>query len=191
MMRGFHAYTLDTDLIIGDIGSKIRFWNVILNGNKSIDAKSLSMDWGFITSVGGTIRGAFNVSTSLTLTTSDGPIIADLTLNNTRGGILSVVAATTNSSIEITASLFSDLPPQPPRFNISATTTNSPIDINLLTAPRDAPLQVEVITTNGPANAYVHPSFQGKFQLSTEDLEPELHENRGVVVDPSGEARVR
>ncbi|KAF9470646.1 hypothetical protein BDN70DRAFT_888900 [Pholiota conissans] len=39
MMRSFHAYTLDTILMFGDIGSKIRFWNVVLNGNRSIEAK--------------------------------------------------------------------------------------------------------------------------------------------------------
>ncbi|KAF9471939.1 hypothetical protein BDN70DRAFT_887570 [Pholiota conissans] len=189
MMRKFHAYTPDTEIIIGDAGSKLGFRRVIFNGNKTIEVNSLSTERAIITSYGGTIRGTFNVSATLTLTTSNSPIIVDLNLNNTQGGVLSVFATTTNSPIEITASLFSILPPQPPGFSISATTTNSPVDISFLTAPLDSSLQVKAVTTNSPAIVNAHPTYQGGFFLDNEG--PELHENRGAVVDPSGEGRER
>jgi hypothetical protein len=73
---------------------------------------------------------------------------------------------------------------------VTTRTTNAPLDIKFDTAPVDSVLHYEGATTNSPASASLHESFEGSFSVSTGRwFEVAVHMEEKE--DPSGEGRKR
>lgn len=122
-IRDFRADVVDTVQQIGNIGSKVFFERISLNSNtpSSIHAevgctiegliqsypdlnyyKSLTGESIDVRSLGGAIRGTFNSTKVLQLTTSNAPIMVSVNLNDTDiFGIVtpSIIATTSNRQV--------------------------------------------------------------------------------------------
>jgi hypothetical protein len=55
----------------------------------------------------------------------------------------------------------------PGAFDVNARTTNSPLSISFADAPLDSKLTVDASTTNGDGRIDLHPTYEGKFEIST------------------------
>lgn len=199
-IHDFRTDVVDTVQKIGDIGSKVFFERISLNANtpSSIDAGSLTGESIDVRSLGGSIRGTFNSTKVLRLTTSNAPIMVAVNLNDTDiFGMIppSIIATTSNSPIQATIGLFRGKPDLgtelgPSTYIISAQTTNSPIGLEFKAAPLDSILAATASTSNSPVTVVTHPTYEGEFSLSTTVGEAEIDESPKTV-DPSGKGRSR
>ncbi|KAF8959957.1 hypothetical protein BDZ97DRAFT_1761106 [Flammula alnicola] len=169
---------------------KIIFDAILLKGtNAPIGVQELSAVKGVIATTNGPIRGTFSTTTSLLLTTTNSPIqvFAGLESNGTHP---SFVARTTNGLIEATVNLSSSSG-EGGSFDVSTTTTNSPVYVTFPDAPVDSNLLLEAKTTNSPAKVFLHPTYEGSFDLQTSSVfRSELNVHHDVT-DPSGKERKR
>ena len=52
-------------------------------------------------------------------------------------------------------------------FIVNANTHNAPLNLDFISAPLDAALELEAHTSNGGADVRLHPSYEGRFDAST------------------------
>ncbi|KJA28699.1 hypothetical protein HYPSUDRAFT_196880 [Hypholoma sublateritium FD-334 SS-4] len=187
---------VDTVQQIGDIGSKVFFESISLSSNtpSPIYAESLTGGSIDVRSLGGAIRGTFNSTKTLQLTTSNAPIMVSVNLNDTDifGAVTPSIYATT-SNRQATIGLFRSTYPGATnlgRYFVSAQTSNSPIGLEFKAAPLHSALDTVASTTNSPVTVVTHPTYEGDFSLSTTIGEAEIDESPGTV-DPSGKGRSR
>jgi hypothetical protein len=76
-------------------------------------------------------------------------------------------------------------------FNVSARTSNSPLNIGFNAAPVDSRLHLDARTSNSPARVSLHPTFEGAFELATGRWFTHHVEEREDVEDPAGKGRKR
>jgi len=76
-------------------------------------------------------------------------------------------------------------------FDVTTTTSNSDLNIDFPASPVNSHLEVLARTSNGVANIYLNPAYEGKFSLATSSaFQTSVHEYKDVV-DPSGKGRNR
>ncbi|KAI0034676.1 hypothetical protein K488DRAFT_83741 [Vararia minispora EC-137] len=135
------------------------------------------------------ILGSFNTTSNLTLVTSNSPIKVDVTAYN-QGSVNNLVMHTTNNVLAANLSLLtSPASSGPGAFEVTATTTNSPLHVNHLTSPADSVLNAKFATTNSPAYVRLDPAFEGTFTASTTHFTPSIQYINAE--DPAGRNRER
>ncbi|KJA27953.1 hypothetical protein HYPSUDRAFT_790490 [Hypholoma sublateritium FD-334 SS-4] len=190
-IKEFRADAPSTTHRFGDLDKKIHFDSVTLNGlNASVEVTSLSARVVHFEMKNGSIRGKFNATDSVVLSTTNGEIDVDVGLEYRDGAKPALIARTSNSPINADISLASaSRHASDASYVVSATTSNSDLHLRFAAQPVDSRLDLSASTTNGPADVSVHPAYEGHFvlQSSTGAL---IHEEKDVR-DPSGYRRER
>jgi len=100
------------------------------------------------------------------------------------------IAESVSSAIDADISLFSAFGTRGV-FDVTTTTSNSDLNIDFPASPVNSHLKVLARTSNGVANIYLNPAYEGKFSLATSStFRTSVHEYKDVV-DPSGKGRYR
>jgi hypothetical protein len=132
-------------------------------------------------STNGRIDGAYNVSGSLVLATTNSPIDVAVALRQT-GAFVRL--ATSNSPLAAQVDLAGTA------HAVSARTSNAPLELALTGAPADHVLALDAQTRNGRAVVALPPAFEGRFVAeTTSHYRVALH--TPDVADPRGEGRRR
>ena len=76
------------------------------------------------------------------------------------------------------------------KFLVDTFTSNSPLHIRFVDAPVDSILRFAGFTSNSPAVALLHPTYQGDLVVKSTLLGPKVDVNEEVK-DPEGEGRTR
>ena len=77
------------------------------------------------------------------------------------------------------------------KFKVSTRTSNSPLSVDFIDAPVSSLLDFEGQTSNSPARAKTHPTFEGSFWASTSTWFPVSVTYDDNVEDPAGKGRER
>ncbi|KAF8959955.1 hypothetical protein BDZ97DRAFT_1835763 [Flammula alnicola] len=190
-IKGFETDAPNTLHRFGDLNTKVLFGSISLRGsNAPIHAKSLSAITGDVHTTNGFIRGIFNTSGSLMLTTTNSPIDVDVGLESTEGSAPELTALTTNGAIQAAISLTTTAPSnQGGSYAVSLTTTNGNLQVRIPSQPVNSSLHLTATTSNGPANMVLNPAYEGTFSLQSPTAVV-VRERKGIE-DPSGEHRRR
>lgn len=158
--------------------------------NSPIYVETLTADNAYVESSNGPIRGSFNASRSLTLTTSNAVIRADvgLSYDDTSSDVASAKITTSNAPIEAAISMRTRRGTGGD-FKVNAETSNNRLELAFPAAPVDSTLYVKAETSNSPASVKVHPTYEGGFSLRTSQYTPTIEKEERR--DPSGRGRVR
>ncbi|KAH9047285.1 hypothetical protein EDB84DRAFT_1462114 [Lactarius hengduanensis] len=179
-------------LDMGDI-SAFRFGYVSLRStNSHIKVRGAIARTFNVHSTNGGISGAFNISNSLTIVTTNSPVSVKIgALNGEPEKPTEVFIQTTNGHINAGISLMSNSSSGTGgAFGVSTHTTNSPIEVIYDDSPVDSVLKFDAASTNSRVHTALHRAYEGTFALATT--------NSGVVLDrlgdnedPSGQGRKR
>ncbi|KAG6837823.1 hypothetical protein H0H93_016191 [Arthromyces matolae] len=135
----------------------------------------------------GPIKGLYNASRSLSLSTWNAPIHADIALGNEENYVSDLSLQTSNGEIHTRASLTSGS--KGGRYMIRAKTSNAPLTFAFPFSPPDSTLRFTASTSNGYARISLNPTYEGLISMITSNGSPSI--SRREVVDPSGQGRVR
>ncbi|EGN95708.1 hypothetical protein SERLA73DRAFT_113394 [Serpula lacrymans var. lacrymans S7.3] len=124
------------------------------------------------------ITGAFNVSSSLELTTTDAKITAQVGLQNDVASYLTGVQ-TSDSSNAATGG----------NFTVSATTVKAPINLTYTNSPVNSIQNLVVSTVYEPITVSLNSAYEGAFKLDSSYSH--LTVNKSGATDPSGQGRER
>ncbi|KAJ3535088.1 hypothetical protein NM688_g7029 [Phlebia brevispora] len=172
----------------------LNFRSVTLQtSNAPIHVRSLVAETAEIATLNAPIDGDFTCTDSLDLLTSNGPITANVTLTSSdpsKPAQLSMQSS--NSPITAQISLVSALQGGTgSSFKTTTKTTNGPLNVSFLTAPLDSVLQFEGSTSNAPASAAMHYTYEGDIYLSSGGLfAPKIMADESSQ-DPAGRGRQR
>jgi len=131
----------------------------------------------------------FNTTSSLVLSTTNGKIEVDVGLKSS-GSETTLNAHSSNAAIDADISLVS-ASGSGGFFDITTTTSNSDLNIDFPASPVDSQLELEARTSNGLANIYLNPAYEGRFSLTTSSIFGNSINEHKDVVDPSGRKRRR
>jgi len=161
----------------------------------------LSVDRGQLRTENNAIIGNFTATELLVLETRNSPIVVNVTLANDPekkpsddegdDDISKLFIKTSNSPVHGNISLLAtskDL--SGGKFSVEAFTSNSPLRVGFADAPVDSTLHFVGLTSNSPAVAVMHPTFQGDFLVKSTLFGPKIDITEDVE-DPKGEGRSR
>ncbi|KAI9441484.1 hypothetical protein H4582DRAFT_1810952 [Lactarius indigo] len=173
--------------------SAFRFGDISLRSkNNHIKVQGVIASTFNAHSTNGGISGAFNVTNSLTIVTTNSPVSVKIgALNGEPEKPTDVFIQTTNGRISAGISLMSNSSSGTGgAFGVSTHTTNGPIEVVYDDSPVDSVLKFDATSTNSRVHAALHRAYEGTFALATT--------NSGVVLDrlrdyedPSGRRRKR
>ncbi|KAK0495084.1 hypothetical protein EDD18DRAFT_1173857 [Armillaria luteobubalina] len=186
-----------------DLEGRVHFGKISLKGsNMQIQAESLEFDYGKIVTsnapiqinsldavgadvhtTNAPIQGRFVASGSLVLKTSNAPIRVDVDLGDMDTTKSTLELTTSNNIIEGGIKLFS------PSSDVSARTSNGPLQIKVLESPVDSKVKLDARTSNAFAEVGLPPTYEGSYSLSTSHMQPSLRV--GEMADPAGRGRRR
>ncbi|TBU46636.1 hypothetical protein BD309DRAFT_1078468 [Dichomitus squalens] len=179
---------------LAELADTVHFEEVSLrSSNSPIDVDSLAADRVRATTSNTAIRGKFNTSTTLELQTLNAPIVAEATLVNGRGEqptrlILKTSNAHIDSSVHLQSSTSSATGG---KYDVSARTSNGPIDVSIIDAPVGHTLTLDAHTSNVGAHVALPKTFEGSFDLqSSRWFRPTVEWDQDVE-DPAGKRRTR
>lgn len=167
-----------------------------------LNSQALSVERGIIKTENNLIIGNLTASELLILETNNSPIAVNVTLVNDPekkfdgGGdrhaeYSKFFIKTSNSPIHGTISLAATTKDHSGgKFLVGAFTSNSPLHIRFADAPVDSTLRFNGFTSNSPAVALLHPTYQGDLLVKSNLFGPKV-EVKEDVKDPSGEGRSR
>ena len=156
----------------------------------------MSVDRGQFRTENNVIVGNFTASELLVLETRNSPIAVNVTLTNDPAtseisDFSKLLIKTSNSPVYGNVSLLATTKEGTGGiFLVDAFTSNSPLHIDFADAPVDSTLRFSGSTSNSPAIAIMHPTFQGDFLVKSSLLGPKLDITQDVE-DPKGEGRTR
>jgi len=166
--------SLETDMPmfaqhVGDLQNGVHFDSISLEtANAPISVKSLHATKARSETFNAPISGGFNVSSSLTLVTSNDKIdvTADLYNDKETKGPTDLKLDTSNGPIKANLNLIS---PEDigSAFSVDACTSNAGLDLTFLSAPVDSVLSVTASTSLGPARVNLHETHKGASNLKT------------------------
>jgi len=167
------------------------FGNVSLtSANEHVTAKALEAEKISILTANAPIFGDFKANESISLATANAPVRASVELvnDNSSQATLALVS-TSNSNIDISSKLTSGAD-NAGSFGVAASTVRGKVDMKFTDAPVDSILTVNAETALADVEVYLHPTYQGSFELSTELAAVRLHNPKNVD-DPAGRGRKR
>ncbi|KAJ3531475.1 hypothetical protein NM688_g7570 [Phlebia brevispora] len=173
---------------IEDLEGVVDFGTLRLRAsNHAIHVKSACVRIGDIETSNSPIHGNFSVSNSLSLRSANSPIATNITLvsgGHTNGGGYARIS----SNITLLSSTGDHMGG---RFNVTVTSSNSPLDITYADAPVDSVLTFRGHTSNSPAQLTLHETFEGDVALHTTAWFPITADYDDTVEDPAGRDRSR
>lgn len=165
------------------------FKHIQLRGsNTPITAASLHFQEASIQTSNGPIHGVYNTTDSLVLRTSNSVIDVEVGATASKDVAPKVVLSTSNSPFRANISLFSDT--HSGEYEVTTSTSNSPLSVSFLTQPVDTVLGFSASTSNSPASATMHPLFEGNFDVHSTLFGPTVKFDP-FYKDPSGRGRKR
>jgi hypothetical protein len=168
----------------------------------SEDLQALSVERGKIRTDNSVIVGSFSATELLILETRNAPVAVNVTLANDPEkntddegdrlpGFSKLFIRTSNSPIHGNISLHSTTKEHSGgKFLVDAFTNNAPLHIGFADAPVDSTLRFTGFTSNSPAVAFLHPTYQGDLLVKSTLFGPKVEVNEDVK-DPKGEGRTR
>ena len=163
----------------------------------------MSVDRGHLRTEHNVIVGNFTATELLVLETRNSPIAVNVTLTNDPSKDLSgddgdelasfskLFIKTSNSPVHGNITLLADTKDlSGGKFSVDAFTSNSPLHVGFADAPVDSTLRFIGLTSNSPAVAVMHPTFQGDFLVKSTLFGPKVDITQDVE-DPKGEGRTR
>lgn len=161
----------------------------------------MSVDRGQLRTENNAIVGNFTATELLVLETKNSPIAANVTLINDPGksddeedelaDFSKLFIKTSNGPVYGNISLLATTKDHAGgKFSVDAFTSNSPLHIGFADAPVDSTLRFIGLTSNSPAIAIMHPTFQGDFLVKSNLFGPKLDITEDLE-DPKGEDRTR
>ncbi|KDR84319.1 hypothetical protein GALMADRAFT_237095 [Galerina marginata CBS 339.88] len=190
-IKNFETDVQNTFQHIEDPDHKLFFHSISLTGsNGPVSAKSLTATKANIQTSNGPITGIFNVTKSLELKSSNSPISVAVGLESEDADTVPTLEArTSNGPLHADISLTS-ASGTGGSFDITTTTSNSPLRVTFSDSPVDSRLSLKASTSNSPATVSLHPAYEGTFTVQTSLFGPTLR-RKSDVEDPSGEGRER
>ncbi|KAH9948010.1 hypothetical protein B0H21DRAFT_735738 [Amylocystis lapponica] len=179
---------------VGDIQNSVIFNEISLkSSNVPFKIDSLTSGHTTITSSNGPIEGSFNSSGEIVLTTSNAFIKAEVGLTNYNPEVpTKLCMKTSNSPIGSNISLVSGADDGTGgSFHVLATTSNSPLAIAFPVSPVDSILHFTAHTSNSPARAVLHKTFEGAFSLKSSPWFGSVVNADNDAEDPAGRGRRR
>ncbi|KAK0226557.1 hypothetical protein IW262DRAFT_1457799 [Armillaria fumosa] len=155
----------------------------IVTSNAPIQINSLDAVGVDVHTTNAPIQGHFVASGSLVLKTSNAPIRVDVDLGDMDATKSTLELTTSNNIIEAGIKLFS------PSSDVSARTSNGPLQIKVLESPVDSKVKLDARTSNAFAEVGLPPTYEGTYSLSTSHMQPSLRV--GEMADPAGRGRRR
>jgi len=169
--------------------TNIRFRTLsVRSANLPIFAESLLVDSGEVMTSNNIIKGNFSVTDTLEIHTSNAPIKVNVTMFNTEEGQTNLVIKTSNAPLTSNLTLLSESTGG--RFIVSTETSNSPLEVRFAEAPVDSVLHFSGQTSNSPAYAELHSTYEGSFHLRSSIFRPRVDVLPNVQ-DPKGQQRER
>ncbi|KAK0459312.1 uncharacterized protein EV420DRAFT_1642284 [Desarmillaria tabescens] len=202
-IKNFETDVQNFAQLFQDLENRVHFSQISLRGsNGPIQAESLQFDYGKIVTsnapiqinsldaIGADVRttnspikGIFVASGSLVLKTSNAPIRVDVDLGDMDTTKSTLELTTSNNIIEAGIKLFS------PSSDVSAHTSNGPLEIKVLQSPVDSKVKLDARTSNAFAEVWLPPTYEGAYSLSTSHMQPSLLVEE--MSDPAGRGRRR
>ncbi|KAK0196019.1 hypothetical protein F5146DRAFT_924767 [Armillaria mellea] len=167
-----------------DLESRVHFGKISLKGsNMPIQAEASATSCADVHTTNAPIQGCFAASGSLVLKTSNGPIRVDVDLGDMDATKSTLELTTSNNNIEAGIRLFS------PSSDVSARTSNGPLQIKVLESPVDSKVKLDARTSNAFGEVWLPPTYEGTYSLSTSHMQPTLRV--GEMSDPAERGRRR
>ncbi|KAG9012954.1 hypothetical protein FRB90_006390 [Tulasnella sp. 427] len=183
-LAGFHHHVPTLD---------IAFTKLTLVG--SVEAAGIGATELAVVNIFGGIKGNFSASKELLLTSSSGPIEADVELwygESEEGAAeptkLSIIAD--RSYIRTNVSLLTYSSDTTPWYTVKTVASSDFARLNFTSQPLGSALGIETFSKDHPTNLYLHPAFEGRYEVNS------VFQNPIVVIpedtkDPYGEGRKR
>ncbi|KAF8435986.1 hypothetical protein L210DRAFT_3549745 [Boletus edulis BED1] len=174
---------------LGDLWQSLMFDNLELDApNAPIQAHSVTLTRGSLTSSNGAIVGHFNTSDALILHTSNAHIRVTASLFNTARDATKLDMRTSNGQITSSVSL-TTASGSGGNFVVTARSSNGGVKLQYHDAPTGARLVSDARTSNAAAEVAMHPAYEGTYEVSTSNAQPVVRDTRPA--DPEGRGRRR
>ncbi|KAF8911655.1 hypothetical protein CPB84DRAFT_1762498 [Gymnopilus junonius] len=190
-IKNFETDIVNSAHFLEDLNGKVFFDSLLLKGsNGPVHAKSVNSTTVEVHASNAPIYGKFNTTSSLVLETSNGPIFVDVGLESDADGSSPTFKAhTSNGKIEAHTSLTS-ASGSGGSFEVTTSTSNAPLVVTFPASPVDSKLNLKGSTSNAQAAVFLHPAYEGSFDLHTSLARPSVNRNPEVE-DPTGQGRKR
>ncbi|ESK97219.1 hypothetical protein Moror_17875 [Moniliophthora roreri MCA 2997] len=186
----------ETDLpmfkhLVEDLSKTVYFQNIDLkSSNFPIFVEHISAENIEAESSNGPISGKYDAINSITLKTSNAPIEVEVDLTATKSEA-ELFMETSNNRLQADVRLHSKgkVSSSGDRFLLRGVSSNSGIHLDIKDMPLGSTLHLESKTSNGLANVWLPPAFEGSYILQTSNSPPHLISKRKE--DPWGRGRTR
>jgi len=162
------------------------------SANFHIYVESLLVESGKLRTSNSAIKGNFTVTDSLELTSSNAPIVVNVTMKNAKKeNPTKLLIQTSNAPLKSNLALISTSSGETGgQFNVETITSNSPLDVKFPYAAIDSVLYLSAKTSNSPAFVELNPVYEGTFRLATSIFRPRVDVIENLE-DPKGKGRKR
>ncbi|KZT03914.1 uncharacterized protein LAESUDRAFT_728604 [Laetiporus sulphureus 93-53] len=181
---------------VDELPSELLFRTLSLRSKDArIHVQSVHAERAELRTTNGAIEGEFHTSDTLTLTTSNAHIRADVYLyhDDLNESSTKVNMHTSNAAIISSVNLISTSPSHPSiggSFEVSSETSNGPLSLTFPFSASSSRLDAIARTSNAHISATVNPAYEGSFEVRTSNAKPAVFYD-GRVEDPSGRGRRR
>ncbi|KAK7052809.1 hypothetical protein VNI00_004128 [Paramarasmius palmivorus] len=182
------AYNLHTDLteFSQDVGPDMRFESLHLRSRgMPIVGRKIQVREATIETSSAPIFGSdITASRLLSLKTTGHPIHANVTLRSISSFLSVLEIESTNSSVDANVHLDHMTPPRlptQPRYEVRVNASNTELTMTFPSAPGDAILDIDAVTSKKPTLITLPPSFEGSFSLITTEKDKASVESRHSV----------
>ncbi|KAJ3527356.1 hypothetical protein NM688_g8139 [Phlebia brevispora] len=178
---------------IGDLSGHVYFHDLNLrSSNAHITSHSVNATRLSVQTENSMIKGSYEASRSLELKTTNGELKAQVTVHNEDGTARSeVLLRNSNSPLTAYIELKSSAADKTGgAFHVVGKSSNGRLNLTCTEAPVDSKLELSAYTSNSAAYVTLHPTFEGKFQVSTKNANLNAVIDKHVK-DPSGRDTTR
>jgi len=173
---------------IGDTQDSVFFDAfTILADSAGITSDSIFAGDGIFSATKAAIKGAFNVTNSLELTTTNAGITAQVGLRNDAPSLLTGVPFKTRYGSAHHSICFDDATGG--NFKVSATTIKAPVTLTFTNSPVDSIQTFVASTNNAPITVTMNSAYEGAFTLDSSSAP--VSASKSGATDPSGQGRTR
>ncbi|KAJ8076652.1 hypothetical protein PM082_001075 [Marasmius tenuissimus] len=170
VLRSGFMYDLETDLpkFSQNLNIDMPMDSVSLKSRGRPVIADLKANVVIIETSHGPVKGSIKASEYLSITTSHSPIDVNIVLENNDVTFTSVDLENTDSSINATISLVSQVD-KGGKYDIEVSAPNTALNLTFPSAPSNPILQVKSTTTENPCHIILPPQYQGSFALTSLD----------------------
>ncbi|THV06166.1 hypothetical protein K435DRAFT_743922 [Dendrothele bispora CBS 962.96] len=162
-----HVFTSETQFGLVSIRSSDAFLHF-----EKLNAKSARIE-----ASRASVEGSFNIESLLSISTSDRPIKANITLDNPNTFPSHLYMRTTNQPVDTTLSLISSR--SKGTFDVEVTGEDAPIDLTVTNVPGRSDLRLEMETSRKPVSLALPLNYEGSFSLVSSTGHTPVVQHRG------------